>query len=93
MNVDANIKPTTAGMGAAGSYSVHGKDVTINVQFNITMDVDKVEKVLITRQQSVIRDRINFLLDNTMKGNSQTSNAMIKSTGEQSGNVSPNAAP
>ena len=93
LNVDANMKPTAGGMGASGGYSIQGKDITINVNFNVTMDVDKVEKVIITRQQSVIRDRINFLMDNTMKGNSQTANALIKSVGEQSGNVAPNAAP
>jgi len=95
INIAAKLDKISKGLGigAKGVYTVESKPVVLHVEFNVTMDVDKVEKIIVTRQESVIRDRINFLLENTMKGNSQTSSAMIKSTGAQSGNVAPNAAP
>jgi hypothetical protein len=91
----AKLETIANGMGIGGkfAYTVQSKEVVINVAFEVSMDVDKVEKVIITRQQSVIRDRLNFIMDNTMKGNNSTANAMIKSTGEQSSPVAPNAAP
>lgn len=88
----AKLDTIANGMGIGGkfAYTVQSKEVVINVAFEVSMDVDKVEKVIITRQQSVIRDRLNFIMDNTMKGNSNTANALIKKQGEQSGNVNTN---
>jgi hypothetical protein len=88
----AKLDTIANGMGIGGkfAYTVQSKEVVINVAFEVSMDVDKVEKVIITRQQSVIRDRLNYIMDNTMKGNTNTANAMIKKQGEQAGNVSTN---
>jgi hypothetical protein len=51
---------SSSGLGSKAQYTVKAKDVVINLNLNITMDVDKVEKVMIMRQESIIRDRLNF---------------------------------
>lgn len=50
------------GLGSSGVYTVKSKEVVINVAFNVTMDVGQMEQILITRQNSIIRDRINFAI-------------------------------
>lgn len=53
------------GLGGKATYTVNpSKQVQIVVNLEVTMDVDKVEKVMIMRQQSIIRDRLNFATDN-----------------------------
>lgn len=51
---------SASGLGTKASYQVKSKEVVINLNLNITMDVDKVEKVMIMRKESIIRDRLNF---------------------------------
>ena len=49
------------GLGGKASYTVNpSKQVQINLNLEVTMDVDKVEKVMILRKNSIIRDRIDF---------------------------------
>jgi hypothetical protein len=53
------------GLGGKASYTVNpSKQVQIVVNLEVVMDVDKVEKVMIMRKQSIIRDRLNFATDN-----------------------------
>lgn len=77
------------GLGSKGSYTVNpSKEVQVTINLHVTMDADKVERVIIERSQSIIRDRINFATNNpTEKGNSQISDTQgatpkeIKSSG------------
>lgn len=48
--------------GVNSSYTVKTQDVVLNVNFKIALEVDQVEKTMITHGTSVIRDRLNLLL-------------------------------
>lgn len=65
INIKAKMEQfaKAAGLGAAGIYEVQGKEVSINVKFEIYMDADKVEKAIVLRQESLIRDRINHIYE------------------------------
>lgn len=53
------------GLGSKATYTVNpGKAVQVVVNLEVTMDVDKVEKVMILRKQSIIRDRLDFATSN-----------------------------
>ena len=46
-------------MGSAGQYTIKNKDVVITVNLQVSMKADEVEKVILQRKESVIRDRLN----------------------------------
>lgn len=74
------------GLGAKGVYTVQSKDVVIHVNFNVTMDAKELETIMISNKESIIRDRINFLIDNTQAaGSPDAAQAAIKSVAPQSG--------
>lgn len=73
------------GLGAKGVYTVQSKEVIINVQFNVSMDVDEVESIMIARHKSVIRDRINFAIANGGVSTENQQNAYVKP--ERGGNT------
>ena len=56
-----------AGLGSKGVYTVNSKDVVISIDLTVTMDAGEVEKVIIGRKKSVLRDRINAALEGTSK--------------------------
>lgn len=66
---------TAVGLGGKASYTVNpSKEVQVTINLHVTMDADKVERVIIERSQSIIRDRINFATNSpSEKGNSQIS--------------------
>lgn len=49
-----------AGLGGKAVYTVKSKEIVMNVHLNVTMDAGEVEKVVIMRKTSIIRDRLNF---------------------------------
>lgn len=63
-SVDVSTKlerlASASGLGSKAQYTVKSKEVVINLNLTVTMDVGKVEKVMIMRQESIIRDRLNF---------------------------------
>jgi len=67
------------GLGGKATYTVNpSKAIQITVNMEVTMDVDKVEKVMILRQGSIIRDRLDFAglnpdkkIDNPLSGYSR----------------------
>lgn len=63
------------GLGGKATYTVNpSKEVQITVNLHVTMDAGEVERVIIERSQSIIRDRINFATNTpTERGNSQIS--------------------
>lgn len=62
MNVDARLKKlaNATGIGGKFAYTVKSKDVVINLNLSVSMDVGEVEKVMIMRKTSIIRDRLEF---------------------------------
>jgi hypothetical protein len=92
----AKLEALAKGMGLGGkyAYTVQSKEVVINVTFNVTMDAQELETVMISNKKSTIRDRINFALENTTARNHpDIATAYIKSISPQSGPVASNAAP
>jgi hypothetical protein len=83
-DMEAKMKAIAGGMGLGGgsAYTVKSKDVVINVSFRVAIDANELETTLVANKQSVLRDRINFLIDNTeAKSSPQAAQATIKSTG------------
>lgn len=68
MKIETPIKLATfanaVGLGAKAKYTVTNKDVVINVHLRVDMNVDDVERVMIMRKKSIIRDQLNFLTQN-----------------------------
>lgn len=54
---------SSLGLGSKGSYEIKNKDINITVNLQVTMDVGEVEKVMVLRNTSVIRDRLNYLTE------------------------------
>ena len=66
INLDAKLKSFASNfgkVGAKGAYTVTAKDVNIHVRFNVTMDAQAIERIMITSASSVIRNRLNLLID------------------------------
>lgn len=67
IKIDTPVKlqklATAVGLGSKTNYTITNKMVQLTVNLNVTMDVGEVEKVMIMRQQSIIRERLNFALD------------------------------
>lgn len=84
------------GLNGNGKYTIGTKDVVININLSVSMDVNKVEKVILESKQSVIKDRINYALElaeqslpPTSKDKGRIQEAQIK----PSGNIAPRYAP
>ncbi len=62
MNVDARLRKlaNATGVGGKFAYTVKSKDIVINLNLNVTMDVGEAEKIMIMRKTSIIRDRLEF---------------------------------
>src|SRR5690606_18121214 len=62
IDVPARLKVLAkgVGLGAKGRYTIQNKGVNITVNLNVTMNAADMERALIMRSKSVIRDRINF---------------------------------
>jgi hypothetical protein len=63
--VPAQLQAFASGLGFNGSYQykIQSQGVQINLEIHVTMDADKVEKAIVNRQTSVIRDRINYIME------------------------------
>lgn len=53
------------GLGGKASYSITSKPVNITVNMTVTMNAEDLEKSLIMRGSSIIRDRLNFSTGDT----------------------------
>jgi hypothetical protein len=73
-DIDTKLKTFTSKfgktMGSQAAYKVQAKDVNINVNFRIAIDGGELEKIIVTNPKSIIKQRLNMLI-----------NAMPKSTG------------
>lgn len=62
LKLNAKLKTLASGLGIGGkfNYQVKSKDVIINVNLQIEMNAADLEKSLVLREKSVIRNRLNF---------------------------------
>jgi hypothetical protein len=65
INVNARLTKlaTGIGLGKKFAYTISSKEVVINMNVEISMDAAEVEKVIITRANSAIRQRLDLLAD------------------------------
>lgn len=69
-----------AGLGSKQNYTITNKGVQINIALTVTMNAGEVEKIIVMRKESVIRDRLNFAIDNpTDKANAGPGTAIPES--------------
>jgi hypothetical protein len=76
LNVDAALRvfagKSAKGIGVTGNkYIVGAQPVAINVNFAIAIDAKELERVLVQREDSIVRDRVNYLLGLTVGNNSK----------------------
>jgi hypothetical protein len=50
-------------LGSMGNYVVSAKDVNIHINFKVAIDSQELERIMVTNGSSVIKQRINLLLD------------------------------
>ena len=64
INIAAKMSETAGklGLGSSGVYTVKSKEVVINVRFEVNMSASEVEKAIVFKSDSIIRDRINLSL-------------------------------
>ena len=86
INLDTRLSQVAGqvGLGSSGVYTVKSKEIVLNVEFNVTIDAGDVERAIITRSKSIIRDRINLMMENS-KNLPHRDDAAIKKTGTQHG--------
>lgn len=53
-----------AGLGSKGSYTIQTKPANITVNLQVTMSADELEKSMVMRAKSIIRDRLNYATNN-----------------------------
>jgi hypothetical protein len=67
LDIDTKLKVFASkfgkSIGTMGKYVVQAKDVNIHVNFRIALDATELERVMVTNGKSVIKQRINLLLD------------------------------
>jgi hypothetical protein len=51
------------GLGGGGIYTVKTRDVKIEIHLNVTMKAGDIEEIMINSSASLIKDRVNLLLD------------------------------
>lgn len=82
IDIGARLTQVAGAVGLGGSasktYTVQSKEVVLHVTFNVSMDAQELEKVMIGNNKSIIRDRINFALDRGAKSDPNTKGALLK---------------
>jgi len=84
LNIDTKLRAFATkfgkSIGTMGKYVVQAKDVNIHVNFRIAIDATELEKVMVTNGSSVIKQRINLLLE-AVKGDGKST--VIKTDAER----------
>jgi len=67
LNIDTKLKAFASrfgkNVGSLGSYTIKSKDVNITVNFRIAMDSSELERIMVTKKDSLIKTRIDNLID------------------------------
>lgn len=79
LKIAAHLGTLASGLGLGGKYNyeIKNKDVVINITFDVTMNADDLEKAMVLREKSTIRDRLNFATSNNV---GRTTDALPAST-------------
>ena len=82
LKLPAKLKSIAGGMGLGGkfAYTVDGKDVSVHIDLNVSMDVGTVENVILSRKGSILRDRINYAIKHAAPTDAKKDNAYIRPT-------------
>lgn len=67
-----NKVATAVGLGSQGTYSIKNKDVVVQLNLTVYMDVAEAERIMVTNQKSIIRDRLNLIGENVPALQKQT---------------------
>lgn len=68
------------GMGHGGIYTVKTRDVKIEIHLNVTMQAGDLEEAMISSSASLIKDRVNLLLDAVQDENKTARDLANRST-------------
>lgn len=82
MNFGAKLSKVADGMGLGGkfAYTVKSKEVVIKIDMTVSMDAAEVESAIVHRSESIIRDRLNFVMGSG-NGENKKVDESITSTG------------
>jgi hypothetical protein len=71
-------------VGAKGAYTVQARDVNIHVNFKVSMDAQSIEKIMIGSATSIIKNRINVLIDaaNDSGSNAEDAQKSLSTSGK-----------
>lgn len=62
--VPAALNEVAGGLGKKAEYKIQaGEKIVMNIELHVTMDAGKVEKAIVNRQTSILRDRINYIME------------------------------
>lgn len=93
INIKAKLEnfANAVGLGGTASYTVNpSKEVAITVNMTVTMNVGEVERVMLERKGSIIRDRLNFATNTPdQKGNSEVSSTHGTTPNPESSPIKP----
>jgi hypothetical protein len=69
VNVTAGMKSIadSLGIGGRAEFAIHNKPINITVNFKVEMSVDEVEKVMVFRKKSVVRDQLRAAAEEPKK--------------------------
>lgn len=89
LNLAAKLEPIAKGMGFGGKfeYTIKSKEVVVTINLQVTMDAGAVEKAIVFRSNSIIRDRINYALGTTGGGADSATPQSLRSSEKHPGLV------
>lgn len=82
VNVQTKLRQVAnaVGLGGKASYTVQTKPVQITINMNVQMNAEDLEKALVMRSTSIIRERLNFATSNP---SDRGDNQILDRPGEQ----------
>jgi hypothetical protein len=97
LNLAAKLQaiPQKVGMAMGEQkYTINDRSVVINASFTVYMEAAKIEKVLVNRHDSIIRDRINYAIAYSTANNRPDADAAkLSSTGPNDGSYAKGVKP
>lgn len=74
IKLDAKLKTIATGLGIGGkfNYQIKNPGVEINIAMNVNINAADMEKALVLRDKSIIRERLNFATGNGTAGKEAT---------------------
>jgi len=87
--VPAALDEIAGGLGKKAEYKIQaGEKIVMNIELHVTMDAGKVEKAIVNREASILRDRINYVMEQIpIKEASTETSAFLKASGAHASKV------